>query len=101
MVDIGYVHRSEEYWTDPMRFDPERFSPGRAEHRRRKYQWAPFGGGAHVCIGMQFALMAARIVLHHVLTRYRIERARDKEAGFIILPITRPKDGLPLRITRL
>jgi cytochrome P450 len=101
MVDVGYVHRSEEYWTRPMEFDPERFSPARAEHKKHKYQWVPFGGGAHICIGMQFALMSARIFLHQLLTRYRIERAGAKETKFVILPITQPKDGLPLRVTPL
>jgi cytochrome P450 len=98
MVDVGYVHRSAEHWTSPMTFDPERFSPARAEHKKHQYQWVPFGGGAHICIGMQFALMSARIVLHHLLTRYRIEKASDAETKFVILPITQPKDGLPLKV---
>jgi cytochrome P450 len=101
MVDVGYVHRSDEYWTNALAFDPTRFSPERAEHKRHKYQFAPFGGGAHICIGMQFALMSARIVLHELLTRYRIEPLSTKDTKFVILPITQPKDGLPLKITPL
>ena len=101
MVDVGWVHRSDEYWTDAKAFDPERFSPARAEHKRHKYQFAPFGGGAHICIGMQFALMTARLVLHHLLTRYRFVRTSAKDSKFVILPITQPKDGLPLRVTPL
>lgn len=101
MVDIGYVHRAEEYWKDPLKFDPERFSPERDEHREHKYKWAPFGGGAHLCIGMAFAFMSARLVLHHLLLRYRIELAGQKDSQFVILPITQPKDGLPIRLVPL
>ncbi len=101
MVDVGYVHRSEQYWKDALRFDPERFSPERAEHKQHKYQWVPFGGGAHICIGMQFAFMAARLALHHMLVRHRFERTSDRDPDLVILPITYPKDGLPLRLTAI
>jgi cytochrome P450 len=101
MVDVGYVHRSEAYWTNPMQFDPERFSPTRSEHKQHKYQWVPFGGGAHICIGMQFAFMAARLTLHHMLVRYRFERASEHDPELVILPITHPKDGLPLRMSNV
>ncbi|MCP5170263.1 MAG: cytochrome P450 [Hahellaceae bacterium] len=101
MVDIGYTHRSEAYWNNPLEFDPERFSPARAEHKQHKYQWVPFGGGAHICIGMQFAMMAAKITLHHLLKRYRFELACEAPVDFTILPITQPKNGLPVRVIPL
>ncbi|MCP5207262.1 MAG: cytochrome P450 [Hahellaceae bacterium] len=101
MVDVGYTHRSAEYWSNPMDFDPERFSADRAEHKRHKYQWAPFGGGAHICIGMQFAMMAAKITLHHLLKRYKFELDCDENVDFTILPITQPKNGLPVRVIPL
>lgn len=47
-------HRLPELWTDPAKFDPERFAEPRAEHKRHRYAFAPFGGGAHKCIGMVF-----------------------------------------------
>jgi cytochrome P450 len=57
------------------------------------------GGGAHICIGMQFAFMAARLALHHMLVRHRFERTSLRDPDLVILPITHPKDGLPLRLT--
>ncbi len=100
MVDVGYTHRSELYWSNPMQFDPERFAPGREEHKRHKYQFAPFGGGAHICIGMQFALMAAKLMLHHLLRQYTVELACDEPVAFTILPITHPRNGLPIKLVR-
>ena len=49
------VHRSPRWWSEPDHFDPERFSPARAEHRRHPFAWVPFGGGAHMCLGLHFA----------------------------------------------
>ncbi len=101
IADAAYIHRSELYWTDPMKFDPERFSPDRAEHKKHQYLWFPFGGGSHTCIGLRFAMMAAKIILFHLLTRYRFEKAYDGEVNFVVVPITKPKNGLPLKVTPL
>lgn len=37
-------HHMAEWWPDPDRFDPGRFSPERREDKAHKYAWAPFGG---------------------------------------------------------
>jgi len=44
-------HRLPELWTNPEKFDPERFAEPRSEHKKHRYAFAPFGGGAHKCIG--------------------------------------------------
>ena len=43
-----------EYFPDPLRFDIERFAPGRAEHRQRGV-FSPFGVGTHSCPGSSLA----------------------------------------------
>lgn len=53
-------HRLPELWTDPERFDPERFAEPRNEHKKHRYAFAPFGGGAHKCIGMVFGQLGSR-----------------------------------------
>lgn len=50
----GMNHRLPEIWTDPLTFDPERFTEPRNEHKRHRYAFTPFGGGVHKCIGMVF-----------------------------------------------
>ncbi len=44
-------HHIADYWPDPDRFDPERFSADRREDKIHQYAWEPFGGGVHKCIG--------------------------------------------------
>jgi cytochrome P450 len=68
-------HRLPELWTDPERFDPDRFAEPRSEHKKHRYAFAPFGGGAHKCIGMVFGQLEIKTVLHRLLRRYRLELA--------------------------
>lgn len=97
----SFTHRMPELWTNPDAFDPERFSPERAEDKRHRFAWIPFGGGAHVCIGMQFAILQTRIFLFHLLTRYRIEVKDGYTTRFQVMPISKPLDGLPIRLVPL
>src|SRR3546814_12604373 len=70
-VNPSHTHRMADYWPEPEKFDPMRFSPEGAKGRH-KYAWVPFGGGAHMCLGLHFAYMQAKIFFHHVLTTHRI-----------------------------
>src|SRR3954470_12950135 len=67
---IGMVHRDKQVWgEEPERFDPNRFSP----ERRGKIPpnaYKPFGTGQRACIGRQFALQEATLVLSMLLQRF-------------------------------
>jgi len=95
----GFNHHMPEYWRNPSVFDPERFSPQRAEHRQHPFLWIPFGAGAHKCIGMQFAYMEAKVFLAHLLRRMRVSVADDYEPRYVMAPVPRPVDGLPLAVS--
>ena len=99
-VSVGYTHKMVEHWPDPHRFDPMRFTP-EASKGRHKYAWVPFGGGAHMCIGLHFATMQIRILMAQLLSRYRIELEEGSGAEWQAWPIPRPKDGLPVRFVPL
>jgi cytochrome P450 len=96
-----HTHHMEEWWSDPYRFDPERFAPGREEHKRHTHQWVPFSGGAHMCLGVRFAEMQVRLILHQLVRRYRWSVADGYEMPVQQAPISKPMDGLPIRIERL
>ena len=68
------THRHPEFWDEPDKFDPERFLPERVAARPR-YAYFPFGGGPRQCIGNNFALMEAQLVLATVASRYRLRLA--------------------------
>jgi cytochrome P450 len=97
----GFNHRMPDYWSSPESFDPQRFSEARQEHRQHKFQFIPFGGGAHKCIGMNFAQMNAKLFMHQLLRQYRISLKPGYKIGSQILPTPCPPQGLPLLIERL
>ncbi len=74
------VQRSPEWWTDPERFDPERFL-GAGGQQRPRYAYFPFGGGGHQCIGRDFALMEATLVLAILMSRFRLELVDTAAVG--------------------
>lgn len=96
-----HTHHMDEYWRAPFRFDPERFAEGRAEHKQHKYLWVPFGGGAHMCLGLHFAEMQVKAILAQLLPRFRWEVPAGYEMPVRQAPISKPRDGLPLRMQRL
>ena len=99
-INPSFTHRMANYWPDPNRFDPMRFSPENSRGRH-KYAWVPFGGGAHMCIGLHFATMQIRILLAHLLTRYRIELPISSGDAWQVFPIPRPRDGLPINLVAI
>lgn len=100
---IPSLHRDEAVWgPDPDGFDPERFS-AEAEASRPTYAYKPFGNGQRACIGRQFALQEATLVLGMILQRFELfdhkqyamdikETLSIKPEGFTIK--ARLRDGL-------
>ena len=72
----GMNHRLPEIWTDPEKFDPDRFAEPRNEHKKHRYAFTPFGGGAHKCIGMVFGQLEIKTIMHRLLRKYRLELPR-------------------------
>ncbi|MGW5075059.1 cytochrome P450 [Rhodococcus sp. NPDC004095] len=99
---IGMVnHHNPALWNDPERFDPDRFTKERAEDKVHRYAWMPFGGGVHKCIGLYFAQMEIKTIMHNMLLRYEWSVPEDYrwELDNSTLPV--PKDRLPVRLRAL
>ena len=99
-INTQYVHHMEEYWPEPEKFDPLRFTPEQVR-QRHKYAWVPFGGGAHMCLGLHFAYMQVKILLAQVLTRYQIAIEPGYAPDWKAWPIPQPKDGLKVTFKSL
>ncbi len=97
LVSPWATHRHPDFWSDPEAFDPERFTPARSEGRA-PFAYFPFGGGPRVCIGNQFAMMEAQLILAQVSQRFRLELS----PGARVVPergITlRPGPSLPMHL---
>ncbi|WP_233716838.1 cytochrome P450 [Ketobacter alkanivorans] len=100
IVSPYVTHHMEQHWPNPEHFDPERFG-SEADKLQHPYQYVPFGGGAHKCIGLHFAELQIKTIMHQVLLNYRWEvPARyTMPVNFTTLP--NPADGLPVTLTRI
>lgn len=96
-----HTHFMPEYWSHPEQFDPERFNDERAEHKKHFYQWVPFGGGHHKCLGLNFAEIQSKVFLYHFLRRYEVSIKPGYEMPVQIVPLAMPKDGFPCTLKAL
>jgi cytochrome P450 len=96
-VNPAYVHKMPEHWPEPDRFDPMRFTP-EGSKGRHKYAWVPFGGGAHMCLGLHFAYMQIKILMWHMLRTHDIVLDDGSGEKWQAWPIPKPRDGLPLTL---
>ena len=93
------THRLSEYWPDPERFDPLRFSPERAANRPR-FAYLPFGGGPRQCIGNNFALVEAQLIFATLVPRFRLQAVPERPVQVEPTATLRPKDGLWMKIEK-
>lgn len=93
------THRDARFFPDPLRFDPERFTP-EARARRQRFTYFPFGMGPRQCIGEAFAWMEATLVLTTILQKWRFIGVAGHCAEPEPLFTLRPKGGMPLQVVR-
>ena len=91
-----FTGHMEEYSSEPFKFDPDRFA--RNEHKKHPFQFHPFGGGAHKCIGMHFSQMEYKCFLHKFILRYDFEARHQGEPGMQSLPLPKPADNMPIKL---
>ena len=90
-VSPWVLGRHRGMWEDPDRFDPARFLPGAPPPPR--YAYMPFGAGPRICVGAQFALTEAVIVLARLMRSFRLEffgRGTVLPRGFVTTQPDRP-----------
>ncbi|KAI8786628.1 cytochrome P450 3A7 [Biomphalaria glabrata] len=71
LIPVYAIHNDPNFWPEPEKFDPERFTPENKE-TRHPYAFFPFGHGPRNCIGMRLALMELKIAIAAVLQRYTL-----------------------------
>jgi cytochrome P450 len=89
------LHRRADFFAQPERFDPDRWSRGEPP----PFAYLPFGGGARRCIGDEFALAEAVIVLSAVARRVSLGLEPGVSIGIAPLVTLRPAGPVPMRAT--
>jgi cytochrome P450 len=98
LVSPYVTHRHPGLWDEPDRFDPRRFLDGRAD-RLPKFAYLPFGGGQRFCIGSNFAMMEATLLLATIAQRVRLTPVPGFKVEPFAMITLRPKHGLKMTAT--
>ncbi len=91
MISPWVLHRHRRLWRDPDAFDPSRFLPDAPPPP--KFAYLPFGAGPRICVGAQFALAEAAIVLAMMAQAFEIELDDPTPvlpAGIVVLQPNHP-----------
>ncbi|WP_257167977.1 cytochrome P450 [Bradyrhizobium sp. SRS-191] len=96
-INPMYTHHMPEIWPEPERFDPMRFTD-EAQRGRHRFAWVPFGGGAHMCLGLHFAYMQAKCFARHFLSNIEVSFASGYQPSWQVWPIPKPRDGLKVQL---
>ncbi|MFJ3597046.1 bifunctional cytochrome P450/NADPH--P450 reductase [Streptomyces sp. NPDC090126] len=98
MVLTPALHRDPAWGENVELFDPERFTPEQ-EDKRSVHLFKPFGNGERACIGRQFALHEATLLLGLLVHRYRLIDHTDYQLK-IKQTLTLKPDAFTLRLAR-
>lgn len=102
-IPIFGIQRDEQYFPDPEKFDPERFTHDEVA-KRDAALWLPFGDGPRNCIGLRFGMMQTRVGLITLLNNFEFSPSsktniplKIKKKGFILAP----EGGMWLKLKKL
>jgi len=96
MIAPWVLHRHRRLWRDPDAFDPARFLPDAPPPPR--FTYLPFGAGPRVCVGAQFALAEATLVLAALTRAFHIARADTTPVLPVAVVTTQPDHAPPFRL---
>lgn len=91
------LHRDPQYFPNPERFEPERWTDDFVKQLPRS-AYLPFGGGPRVCIGNAFAMMEAVLLLVTIARKVRLRLVSDRPLRLLPAVTLRPKDGIVVRV---
>ena len=87
------VHRDPRWFEAPLEFRPERWE-GDLLKRLPRFAYFPFGGGPRQCIGNNFAVMEANLLLATLAQQFRISLVPGREIIPAASITLRPKTGI-------
>jgi cytochrome P450 len=93
------VHRDPRFWPEA-----DRFLPGRWDDEQTKQlprcAYFPFGDGPRVCIGNNFAMMEAVLLMTTIAQRFRLELVPGQTLRLVPSVTMRPRDGVKVVVRK-
>ena len=91
------THVDPRWWSEPQRFDPDRFS-AENEKQIRRGSYLPFSGGSRVCMGKAFAMMESKLILGTMLQRIQPAVPQDYVPSMLPELSMHPRGGMPFDV---
>jgi cytochrome P450 len=92
------ISRTPELYPDPLRFDPDRFTP-EAKASRPRFAYFPFGAGSRQCIGESFAWMEGVLAMATIASRWRMTYLGVEPPVPQAKITLRPRDPVMMQLT--
>ena len=96
MLSIYHTHRMSAIYTDPNRFQPERW----ASIEPSTYEYLPFSVGPHMCAGWALALMEMKVLLSMFVQRFRLDVRPTDRIDRRVMATMGPRPGMFLNVHR-
>ena len=92
--------RDPDVWTEPLRFDPDRFAQLTDEQSAAaNAAWVPFGGGSRNCIGFALAQMELTLIISRLAQRLDISTDATNVPAPVGMVVNRPTGGAPMQVS--
>lgn len=96
VYSIYLTQRHPDYWSDPDRFDPQRWT---GSAKPAPYTWLAFGGGPRNCIGSAFGQVETRLILARLLQHFDLELV-EKGIHPHMSATLEPRPGVRMRVNK-
>ncbi|WP_322745551.1 cytochrome P450 [Plectonema radiosum] len=97
LYNVPKTNQDSSVYTEPSKFDPERFAPSRAEDKTKPFTHVTFGGGMRECIGKEFAKLEMKLFAALLVREYKWELLPEQDLTIIPAPTAYPKDKLKVK----
>ncbi|KAF7382503.1 hypothetical protein HZH68_015422 [Vespula germanica] len=77
-IHVYGLHHDPEIWTNPEKFDPDRFSTDETQHRN-PYSFLPFSAGPRNCIGQKYASLEQKLVIAMLLRKWIVKSSIQRK----------------------
>lgn len=99
LTDFGTMQNNPSSFSEPLKFNPDRFKDQDLKTILADPAFKPFGGGSKMCIGYRLAFVQMSIFIHHLMVGFEWKAAPETTDDVVELLVGHPTDGTPMDVS--